>query len=284
MQGDIYQLEDILRHQAEDTTIAVTPLKPTPNTVAVTHYFDDFESTLSPHISVYNDDDFSTYLYNGIAPLASYHHESIPSETVHLKSKKAKTDTKTQVHYLEAIASAFDDYYTDAPSVLPATEPQSYQQHRQQQKDNSGIHFSVYAYDSGDEDECAISTDDEDDDNDGYDSHSTGSPATPTSDAGTCRHFHTRHIGSPPGDEQPPVRPVLSRKSTAMPSATAAVRTVPLIAQPKRQAAVIVSPASHTTETIPAEQHVNRIEGHMMSWWPLPVEKAEYEWNERFYE
>lgn len=282
MQGDIYQLEDILRHQAEDTTIATTPLKPTPNTVAVTHYFDDFESTLSPHISVYNEDDFSAYLYNGIAPLASYHHESIPSETVHLKSRKVKTDTKTQVHYLEAIASAFDDYYTDAPSVLPATKPQSYQQHRQQQKDNSGIHFSVYAYDSGDEDECAISTDDEDDD--GYDSHSTGSHATPTSNAGTCRHFHTRHIGSLPGDEQPPVRPVLSRKSNAMPSATAAVRTVPLIAQPKRQTAVTVSPASRTTGTIPAEEHVNHIEGHMMSWWPLPVEKAEYDWNERFYE
>jgi len=282
MQGDIYQLEDILRQQAEDHTIVTAPLKPTSNIVAVTQFLDDFESASSPHISVYNEDDISAYLYNGIAPLPSYH-ESLPSETVTLMNKKTNVDTSTQGHYLEAIASGFDDYYTDAPSVLAchpittAAKPYTYQHHHQQHKDDSGAHFSIYAYDSADEDECAISTDDEDDD-------SIGGPATPTLEAGTCRHFHTRHIGSLPGTDQPAVRPVLSRKRAARPSATQGAGATPLVAQPKRQAAVAGSLAPRTTGTIPAERHVDHIEGRMMSWWPLSVEKTEYEWNERFYE
>ncbi|KAH7041601.1 uncharacterized protein B0I36DRAFT_313103, partial [Microdochium trichocladiopsis] len=286
MQGDIFQLEDILRHQAQD------PITPPPKAaLAIRHYYYDDEAE-SPIISVYNEDDISAYLFHGISPVASFHQDDdavqdyTPVKTAPVRDEAPTSTSTSQAHYLEAIAGAFDDYYTDAPSVIladtTATPAKHYPRHKST-KNNNNIRFSVYQYHSDDEDECAISTDDEDNDEDLYSNSSSGSsnngdPVTRTANTSRpCRHFHTHHIGSPPGSDMPPVRPVLDRKRDS--AAAAEARRSQALQQPG--AAAVKAAAGFAA--LPAEQHVDHIEGPLMSWWPLPVEQLEFDWNERFY-
>ncbi|KAJ1337172.1 hypothetical protein MN608_00022 [Microdochium nivale] len=202
MQGDIFQLENILSHQARDST---TPKSPVDFLTTKYSY-----NSKSPLIAVYNEDDISEYLYQEDFPIT----------------------------------------YTTQPVKAPlaaATDPNSQAQY------SLGPCSNHY-----DDDECAISTDDEDSTN--------AEPVTPPA---KIRHHHTRHIGSPPGSNLPPTRPILERRR----------RDDHAGQQPREQSVVAAG-----TVAIPQEQHVDRIEGALMSWWPMPVEQLEHEWNDRFYE
>ncbi|KXJ88671.1 hypothetical protein Micbo1qcDRAFT_166099 [Microdochium bolleyi] len=239
MQGDIFQLEDILSHQAKDS-ITNGP-KPVIGSVFINTHDDE-----SPLIAVYNEDDVSEYLYSEKYPV---------SYTTVAKPSPAAANINTQPQrVLDAIARAFDDYYADCPCVISPRRAQPLGSHN---------HFSVYKLhdeaDYYDDDECAISTDDEDD--------AIPTPVTPTHE---IRHYHTHHIGSPPGSDKPAARPVLAKKKQEK--------------QPRRQNGAAATCALAAAVAVPPEQHVDHIEGALMSWWPLPVEKMEHEWTDKFYE
>lgn len=238
MQGDLYQLEEVLRLQARESA----PKAPVAAHVAIKHY-DDEES---PFISVYNEDDVSNYLYHGSA-FPTYKQQ--PAITPALKPVSGD-NLVSQSHYLSSIANAFDNYYTDAPSVLNPVRIHLPKLHTTHQ-----VHFSVHEVPEHD-DECAIIDDEEDSDFSG--------PETPTE----IRHFHTHHIGSFPDNGLPPMRPDLVKNKDS----------------PKTTATPASAATAATSKVVPASQHVDHIEGAMMSWWPAPVEKLEYEWNEKFYE
>lgn len=263
MQGDIFQLEDILSHKADDPTVntSISDSKPAITSFVIEHpYKVDDES---PFIAVYNEDDISEYLYHEKTAPVSYAVQPITA-TPPPALVKATPNVQEAQHYLEAIATAFDDYYTDCPCVISpeAAAPNA----RQLQREGSD-HFSIYRYsaeqdsDYYDNDECAISSDDEDED-------AINGPLTPTHE---IRHYHTHHIGSPPDSDLPPMRPVLEKRK----------RNDRGRAPPQKEH---VWPSALKTVVVPREQHVDHIEGRLMSWWPLPVDQLEYDWNEKFYE
>jgi hypothetical protein len=170
MQGDIFELESARKSAAPKHVTFQTKPKPSAKLLPE-------QSTL-----IYNEDDLSHLIHQPESSLHDHH--------LYIHDYK---DTVANSHYLELLASAFDDYCTD-----------------------DVLEFS---------DDSAACSDDEFD------------------------------LPSPVGE-----------KTECGVPASLVPKSAPVLVE-------------ENEKTIPETSHVSAIEGQIMSWWPLPLEKQEYDFG-----